>query len=212
MTLFSHYTHAYTHIQPFGSQTLFLHLEQTLKASLMGLQAAFHPIAAHRLIRMWHLLSGVDVMLTAAFKETLPLTNVSYVLKSQMKGKGEGECGRKRRETSRFIFMCLRRCKDSPEHKGSHYCLPFVEFSGARKLTDCKHKDMYLGQAFAAGSDCVLLAGVVTSFVQFKSVLMVSERQLRDWVLCPQCLPGIQSPQHCLASLPPFQLRSPSCH
>jgi len=55
MTLFSHYTHAYTHtqIQPFGGQTLFLHLEQTLKASLMGLQAAFHPIAAHRLIRMW---------------------------------------------------------------------------------------------------------------------------------------------------------------
>lgn len=73
--------------------------------------------------------------LSTAFKETLPLTNVSYVLKSPMKGKGEGECGRKRRETSRFIFMCLRRCKDSPEHKGSHYCLPFVEFSDARKLT-----------------------------------------------------------------------------
>lgn len=73
--------------------------------------------------------------LSAAVKETLPLTNVPYVLKSQMKGKGEGECGRKRRETSRFIFMCLRRCKDSPGHKGSHYCLLFVEFSGARKLT-----------------------------------------------------------------------------
>lgn len=45
--------------------------------------------------------------LSAAVKETLPLTNVSYVLKSQMKGKREGECGRKRRETSRFIFLCV---------------------------------------------------------------------------------------------------------
>lgn len=47
------HTHIYTHIQPFGGQTLFLYLEQTLKASLMGLQAAFRQIAAHRLIRMW---------------------------------------------------------------------------------------------------------------------------------------------------------------
>ncbi len=45
--------------------------------------------------------------LSAAVKETLPLTNVSYVLKSQMKGKREGECGRKRRETARFIFLCV---------------------------------------------------------------------------------------------------------
>ncbi len=47
------HTHTYTYIQTFGGQTLFLNLEQTLKASLTGLQTAFRPIAAHRLIRMW---------------------------------------------------------------------------------------------------------------------------------------------------------------
>ncbi len=42
--------------------------------------------------------------LSAAVKETLPLTNVSYVLKSQMKGKREGECGRKRRKRLVLFF------------------------------------------------------------------------------------------------------------
>lgn len=61
-------------------------------------------------------------------KETLPRTFFSQRWKRKRVG------GREKKRLALFIyfFMHLRRCKDT---KGSHYCLPFVEFSGARKLT-----------------------------------------------------------------------------
>ncbi len=58
-----------------------------------------------------------------------------------------------------------RNPRACPPHTTRHRDNRCVFVSGAPLwLTDCKHKDMYLGQAFAAGSDCVLLAGVVSEF------------------------------------------------